>query len=602
MANFLDKIRRRGSLASAGDAHRSFDQRLVMGLNGRHLPNSRQIRQLPRFLSGQEKLAMQVMFAAAVLSFFAVGAKFMGEHVKTVAADGGDYVEATVGTPRLVNPILLAGNDADIDLARLMYAGLLRTDADGQLKPDLAKSYEVSPDGKTYTFRLRPNLKWHDGAPVKAADAVFTIGIIKDAAWRSPLQARFRNVTVTAPDDNTVVFTLPQPYAPFASFLTVGLLPEHLWSSVKPEAAATTELNLKPVGAGPFKFKNITKDAKGVIRSYTVTRYDGYHWQPAHLNTVTLKFYPDFAAAADALTSRRVDGLSYLPDDYLNEVIKMRTISVHHLRVPQYVAVFLNQNRNPLLKDKAVRQALAYAIDRDAVVRDAARSGSLTVDGPVMPEQPGFTASEKRYVFNLDTAAKLLDEAGWKPGPDGIRVKAAAKGTTTTLSITLTTVGTKENTAVAQLILKTWQDLGVKTELETLEPARFQKAKIEPRAYDALLYGIMTGIDPDPYPFWHSSQVSESGLNLALWQNKTGDELLEEGRVATAPAERADVYRRLQNQLAEDEPAIFLYSPSYNYAVSRRFQGISSSVVYDPADRFASVSDWYVETNRVWEW
>jgi peptide/nickel transport system substrate-binding protein len=604
MANFLEKILSRRRAPSSDDAHRNFDRRLVVGMHGRRLPSFRQVRQLPRFLSGKEKLALQVMFAAAALSFFAAGTKFISDHVKTIAADGGDYVEATVGAPHLINPILLASNDADIDLTRLMFSGLLRTDESGKLKPDLAKSYEVSADGKVYTFHLRPNLVWQDGAPVKASDVAFTYNATKNPAWRSPLQPRFRNVTVEAPDDATVTFTLPEPFAPFASFLTVGVLPEHLWSDIKPEAAMTAELNLKPVGTGPFKFKNLVKDKKGSILSYTLIRNEAYYWPLPHLNTVTLKFYADFAAATDALTQRRVDGLSYLPDDFLDEVIQMRTITVRRLRVPQYVAVFLNPNRNPILKNKAVRQALAYAIDRETLVKEAARSGSMIVDGPLMPNQDGYSASAKRYTFNAAQAAQLLDEAGWKTGPEGTRVKASSsKGAAPTpLAITLTTVDTKENSAVAHAIAKAWGDLGVKADLEILPPARFQKDKIQPRAYDALLYGVMTGIEPDPYPFWHSSQTSEAGLNLALWQSQRGDDLLEAARAATTAEARAAAYGKFQELLAEDEPAIFLYSPSYNYAVNRRFRGLNDGTVYDPADRFVGINQWYVETKRVWEW
>lgn len=601
MANFLEKILKMRRTPSHDDAHRNLDRRLVMGLNGRRLPSLRQVRQLPRFLSGKEKLALQVMFAVAALSFFAAGTKFIGDHVKTVATDGGDYVEATVGAPHLINPLLIAGNDADIDLSRLVFSGLLHTDAKGQLKPDLARSFEVSADGKIYTFHLRTNVKWHDGAPFKAGDVAFTYNAAKNAAWRSPLQPRFRNVTVEAPDEATVVFTLPEPFAPFASFLTVGILPEHLWSGIKPEAAMTAELNLKPVGTGPFKFKSLSKDKKGSLLSYTLVRNEAYYWPVPHLNTVTLKFYADFGAASDALTGRRVDGLSYLPDEYLDEVIQMRTITVRRLRVPQYVAVFLNPNRNPILKDKDVRQALAYAIDRETLVKEDARSGSKIVDGPFLPTQDGYTAA-RHYAFDAAKAAQLLDAAGWKTGPEGTRVKAGSGTKLTPLTITLTTVDTKENSAVARAIAEAWGRLGVKTDLEILPPARFQKDKIQPRAYDALLYGVMTGIEPDPYPFWHSSQTGAAGLNLALWQSQQGDSLLEAARAAVTDEARLDAYAKFQVLLTEDEPAIFLYSPSYNYAVNRRFRGLSEGTVYNPADRFAGVNDWYVETKRVWEW
>lgn len=572
-----------------------------MTLRAQRLPSWRQIKHLPRFLSPKEKNWLKVLFAVAVLSFFAAGSKYVTDHVQTVPSDGGEYVEATVGSPHLVNPVLASGSDADLDLVRLVFAGLVRTDASGQIVGDLAEKWEISADGKTYDFRLRPDLKWHDGEPLKASDVAFTFAAAKNPAWRSPYQPRFRNVQVETPDDQSIRFVLQEPFAPFLSYLTLGIMPEHLWGDIKPENAVQAELNIKPVGAGPFMFKSLTKDKRGAIRSYTLARNPDYCGGAAHLETVTMKFYPDFASAADALLGRRVDGISYLPDEYLEDVLRLRTVAVHRLRAPQYTAVFLNANRNPLLKDKTVRQALAYAVDREKIITGATRSGSIIVDGPILPGQPGYGEGTKRYAYDTEAAAKLLDAAGWRVGEDGIRAKSAGKDAKTVLSLTLTTVETKENSAVANLLAEAWRSIGVKVDLEILDAARFQRERIRPRSFEALLYGEITGADGDPYPFWHSSQIGEAGLNLSGWQSRRADELMEQARRTLDPTARAAAYKEFQSLLTEDEPAIFLYSPTYNYAVSRRFRGLAGGTVFEPADRFADVTSWYVETKRAWK-
>lgn len=587
--------------AEGGDSTKNFDRNLILSLKRRRLPSLAQLKYLPRFLDKREAAALKVLFVAAALCFFAAGAKYSSDHLKTVPTAGGDYAEATVGTPRLVNPVLASGSDADRDLVRLTFAGLLRADSDGNLQTDLAESWEVSADGKIYTFRLLPNLKFHDDVALTARDVAFTYDLAKNPAVKSPLLTRFRNVDIEAQDDLTITFTLPEPFAPFSSYLTLGIMPEHLWSAVKAENVSLAELNIKPVGAGPFKFKGLIKDKKGSIRSYTVARNDLYHRAPAYLDSVTLKFYPDFASAADALTTRRVDGLSYLPDDYLETVVQLRTVNVHRLRVPQYTAVFLNPNRNPFLKDKAVRQALAVAINRDLLIREAARAGSLIVNSPILPWQVGYSADAKRYAYDETKAGEALDDAGWVLADDGRRYKSKDKNKETPLAVTITTVDTKENAAAARLVAEAWTAVGVKVDVETVPAARLQREKLRPRAYDALLYGELTGLDPDPYPFWHSSQTSESGLNLSLWQNRKADEALEQGRKAITAEARASAYQEFQKLLTEDAAAIFLYSPSYSYAVSRRFHGIEGGTVADPADRFNGITGWFVETKRVWE-
>ncbi len=578
-----------------------------MNLSDKRLPNMKQLKHLNRFLSPREKTAMKVLAALVGVALFSAGVKFYNDHVSIVPDQGGDYAEAVVGAPHLINPILTASNDADQDLVSLVFSGLMKTDPKGELVPDLASSYEVSSDGKTYVFRLRDGIQWQDGTAFSSGDVVATVDYIKNASWKSPHLAQFKNVTVEAPDDKTVKFTLEDPFAPFLSLLTIGILPEHLWQEVRPENAIRADLNAKPIGTGPFKFKSLVKDKKGAVRSYTLIRNENYYDAKPYLASFTFKYYADTGSATDALMKKKVDGISFLPPEERQAIDKLGSVKSYVLHLPQYTAVFFNLNKNAALKSKDVRQALALAVDKDKILREAVPAGGEPVYGPILPGFVGFHPDVKKYGFDPAAAAALLEKDGWKLNAEGVReqqtVDKAGKVTATTpLSLTLTTVDAKENIDVARLIQQDWNAIGAKTELEIEPASKIQKEKIRPRDYDALLYGEILGPDPDPYPFWHSSQNEAPGLNLAVFSNRRVDELLEKARLTTNDAERTTYYKEFQDILAEEVPAIFLYSPTYTYVVSRNIKNMDTATIFTPSGRFANVEQWYINTKRAWHW
>jgi peptide/nickel transport system substrate-binding protein len=595
----------RANAAPRADAHSSLDKRLVIGLSGRRWPKPGQLKHLPRFLSPGEKKTVHLLVGIILLALVVAGGRFTSAHLETVPADGGQYVEASVGGPRFANPLLALTNDADLDLVRLMFSGLMKTDVDGKVVPDLAESYAVSEDGRTYTFTLREGLTWHDGKALTSRDVAATIGYAKNPAWKSPLASQFKNVTVEAPDDRTVTFTLAEPFAPFLSLLTVGILPSHLWDEVLPENAARAELNVKPVGAGPFKFKNFTQDKQGTIHTYALERFGGYHGARPHLDAITFRYYPDLAAAHDALVKHEADGLSFLPLEYRDTAETLRSARAYTLRLPQYTAVFFNQKRDAALRTKEVRQALAMAVDRDAVLKETLRTDGVLVNAPILAGFTGFHPDVKKVAYDPATAEKLLDQAGWKKAEDGIRKKQMTNDKKETemvpLSVTITTADAKENLAAAEAVKRGWTAIGVQAAIDAVPASRIQKDHIRTREYDALLYGEIIGADPDPYPFWHSSQAEGAGLNLAGWSNRRADELLEKARASADPAARETMYKEFQDILAEDVPAIFLYSPTYTYVVGRKIKGIEPATIFTPADRFAAVEEWYVKTSKSWK-
>jgi len=566
----------------------------------RRPPTLRQWRLMGRVLTATERRIIRFAGYAVLAGVLLIIGRWTVMHAVLVPATGGEYREGMVGSPHAINPILSGGNDVDQDISRLVYSGLYRRNADAQLVLDLASSVDISADGKTYTFTIRPGVKFHDGRALAAADVVFTVNAIQNPAWKSPLAKGLQGITAVARDPQTVIISMAQPSAYLPSLLTFGILPEHIWKGVDPNSPTVASWNLKPIGSGPFKFENFSRDGNGNIISYTLHSAPG---SGAMLDRITFKFYGDYGSAADALAGNAVDGLNFAPPEERDAIKSVPGVVMHASALAQYTALFLNQQKDPALADVGVRQALALAIDRDRIVKDALGGLGELRDTPIVGNDAGAT----RYDFNPKAAAALLDKAGYAVDPaTKIRtrtVTAPAKTkkdkpvtTTTELSVTITTVDTDENRRAAALIKNDWTALGIKTDIITAPAASIATSVIRPREYDALLLGEVLAPDSDPYPFWHSSQIT-NGLNLAMYSNRRVDELLEKARVAASAGERDELLNEFQKIVTAEEPAIFLYQPDYPYPQSSKIRGYDVRTIASPSDRFANVTAWY---DKLW--
>ena len=612
MSLFRDRSRSLFGRLARGHGRRSaaslreqsgWDKRLVHSLTSARLPTWRQIRHLPEVLSSNDSFRLRlgaVLFAAGLAL---LGVRYYYAHTEIGPAVGGEIAEAVVGTPRSLNPILSVSNDVDNDLTRLLFSRLFTVDGAGRVVPDLVERYDISPDQKTYTFTMRDNARWHDGEALTADDVIFTLALIQDPAWKSPLQPLLKDVKFEKTDERTVTLTLGEPYAQFLSRLNFGILPRHVWKDVQPQDAAMAEASLKPIGSGPFKFSDMRRDKRGFVLSYVIERNADYYKEAPYLEKLSFHFYPDYATAIEALRKRQVQSLSFVPRDMRADLNGLSHVLPVSLELPQVTAVFFNSRNNDALKDKDVRRALTMAIDKVRILFDVLGGDGHPLDRPALP---GMSATSTAPIpFQIDQAGALLDGLGWKIDPtDGRRKKDVDKDPKTdmkTLSVALTTVDQPENMNVASIIRNGWAALGVEATVNAVPASEIHRTVIKPREYEALLYGQLMGTDPDLYPFWHSSQVQDPGLNLAMFANKDADAALESARRTADPAARQEAYRKFLNVLAEEIPAAFLYSPSYTYPMPAELKGFSGTRVSNPSDRFATVTSWYLETARVWK-
>lgn len=632
----------------------AFDQQLVWQQNKqKKVPSWRQFRYISSFFSARERFAI----VAAIFGVFiaiGLGVFFVyGRYVDLQPTFGGQYSEALIGYPLYINPVLASTNDVDLDLVKLIFSGLLRYDNDLNLQPDLAESWKISEDGKVYTIVLRNDAVWHDNTeetphPVTIEDVLFTYRTIQDPAVNSPLQLSFQDILIEKVDERTLTFTLPQAFTPFSSLLTTGIIPEHIWFNLPANNIRLAESNIfAPIGSGPWSFKKWERDKLGNIHTYTVEPFANYYGDKPYIQELTFKFYPDFSTAIAALNNNKVEGISFVPRQLIDTITNAQNHQTNHLQLPQYDAIFFNQEKNSVLQTNAVRQALAYSIDRDRLVTDVLDGLGRVTDGPLLPGMIGFDPELEGFPYNPIEAQRILEEAGWESisSEEYIQFEteriqkerdaAAEEGEETAedeeteqeeeieaiadeepinveagnqavfrkkddkfLEIKLTTVNQPENIRAAEIVQNAWQTIGFIVELD-IQPISTLTAEILPRRdYEALLYGQILNVFPDLYPFWHSSQIEHPGLNLANFADKDMDEYLETARGATDDAIQADNNKAAQGLLLEELPAIFLYSPKYTYLLPGKVKGFAIDSISIPADRWNNINEWYIKTKR----
>lgn len=512
---------------------------------------------------------------------------------------GGEYTEGLVGQPRFINPVLSAASSVDSDLARIIYAQLLKFDKDLKLVPDLAEALPaVSADQKTYTIKLKPNLKWQDGKPLLADDVMFTIQTIQNSEYESPLRGNFSRVKAEKKDDLTVVFTLREVSASFITNFTLGILPKHVWEGLPPNNFRLTDNNLKAVGSGPFAVREIKKTADGTIKSITFKANSNYYASRPFLDRVTVKFYSDYDGLLNAYQSKEIQGIGYLPFDKKLFLENSTSHNQYQLGLPQYQAVFFNLPKNPVLADKAVRQALWLSTNRKTIVDEVYLGYAKEAYGPILEGNLGYNPKIAQATHtNLNEAAQILDKGGWALDPaTNIRVKTSAKGLKTPLEFNLATNSFVLNVKTAQILQSQWSALGINIHLVIVSPSELETDYIRTRNFDALLFAENTGPDPDPFSFWHSSQVRDPGLNLSGFSNAEADKLLTAARQTNDVNARSASYEKFQLIILDALPAIFLDSSVFVYNLPKKIQGFEQTTIIHPSERLADINKWYIET------
>lgn len=508
---------------------------------------------------------------------------------------GGVYTEALIGTSNRLNPLLDFYNQPDRDVDHLLYSSLIRFDERGIPNPDLAESWGITQDGTTYTFSIRQNARWHDGEPVTSQDVVFTIELMRDENMPLPedLRELWNEIEVEAVNESLVQFRLPEPLAPFLDYLTFGVLPEHLLGSLTTEEIVDAPFNLQPVGSGPYRFNQFLVEADQIV-GLELVAFEQHHSPRAFIDKVVFRYYPDSQTALEAFRAGEVNGISQITPDTLASALTESGLNLYTSRLPQLTLVLLNLDnpRTPFFAETAVRHALMQAINRQRLVNELLDGQAILANGPIFPGTWAYLDADEIPPYNVDNGLELLKAAEYTIPAEGGSVRAKEE---VFLAFTLLHPDDETHTAIAQMLQESWAKLGVDVELEALPYPDLVEA-LTARDYDAALVdlNLIRSPDPDPYPFWHQSQIT-GGQNYVQWNDRVASEYLEQARVTLDLNERARLYRNFQVRFARELPALPLYYPVYTYAISADVQGVRVGPLFDPSDRLSYLPEWFLQ-------
>ncbi len=645
-------------------------------------------RFLPGILNKNERVVFLVAFSVFAVSLIAFPLSIYFSKTEKIPTFGGIYSEGMIGYPRFINPIYSSTSDIDRDITSLLFSGLMKYDFSEGFIPNMIE--EIDDNGTFLKIKIREDLRWSDGEKITATDIVFTVRVIQDPEYRSPLRPDWIGIKVEEISEFEVGFTLERPSVAFLNKLSLKIIPRHIWKDVPVQNFPLSRYNLDPVGSGPYRMKESREDSEGNIKELVMEPNPYYHGQSPYIEEISFFFFENKEDILSAAQRGDIRGLSAISPKNYRDIINRTGFKGYRFQMPRYFGLFFNLESEKVT-NKNLRIALNLAVDKNAVIDSVLAGRGQRIDSPVLSAIYGLNI-ESFSEFDPEKSKEILDNLGLIEGEDGFRFKtirertlldfqsdlragsqgegvrnlqrclifiseedpdifpngsitgfysqetreavtrlqekyreeildpsgfsqgtgmvaestraklnelcAEIPGETVEIKLVITTIDQTLMIETAEMIRSQWEAVGIRTEIEIYDRISLERDVIKPRDYDILLFGKAFEAIPDLFPFWHSSQKSEFGLNLTMYDNEEADSILEELREERNTDQRILMMEELQNIITGETPAIFLYNPDYLYFISPRVSGISPGRIINPSDRFSGIESWYIKTKR----
>jgi len=498
---------------------------------------------------------------------------------------GSTITLALLGDADRLEPMLSSDN-ASHEVSGMIFNGLVKYDKDIILTGDLAESWDISDDNLTIVFHLRKDVKWQDGEPFTTADVLHTYNALIDPKLASPYSAEMGPVDeVTAVDDYTLKVTYKEPYVLALESWGMGMMPKHL------NACYDEAFGRNPIGTGPYRFKEWKSGERIILEAN-----DDYFKGRPNIDRVVFKIIPDRTTQFLELKTGGLDYMELNPVQYSRQTnSKEFNRKFWKYRYPDYQYTYMGFNlTDGRFQDKRVRQAIAYAIDKESIIEGALLGLGEVCTGPLPPKSWAYNPNVKPYGYEPDRAKRMLAEAGWKDTDgDGILDK---NGQPFKFTI-VTNQGNEKRLKAAQIIQQNLKAVGIDVNLLVLEWQSFINEYVEKGKFEAIILGWALTFDPDSYSIWHSSMAKEGMLNHVRYKNPEVDRLLEEGRRTFDLEKRKKIYWKFHEVVADDAPYVFLYVPDKLTVLDRRFK----NVTVEPIGIWHNFEEWYVpEDSSTW--
>ena len=507
---------------------------------------------------------------------------------------GGHLVEANISDISLLNSVL-SSDTASGQVISMLFEGLLVSKPNGDLVPGLASAMpQVSSDGKTYTFKLRPNLKWSDGQPLTSDDVLFTFNLMfapeykeVNSPRRSDLELHLQSIT--APDPQTVVFKTKAVWSPFlALHAQREIMPKHVLGSLAAKAINTADFNSAPSAtSGAFKFVRWDKGQQVVL-----ARNESYWRGQAFLDQYVYKVVPDSVTLVNQLKTGEIDFGPVDPSLWDSLATEDSLARLAPFGVPTFTFYAYNldpaKNAGKLFADKGVRQALLYALDRQQMADKVYFKQAIIADSVEPPISWAHSSAKPSYSFNKSKAEQLLDAAGWTKGADGIRAK---NGVQLKFEM-ITNQGNKQRESLLQIMQQSWGDIGVTATPRLIQFPQLVTQITNQRTFDVFLVGFNFTQDPDESQLFASTSSNPGGFNGFLFKNSQVDDVLNQAASTLDQGKRKQLYAQFQDLMNDQVPAPILVFNKGLWATTKRVQNLSTSV-FGPYNQYTARSQFF---------
>lgn len=534
-----------------------------------------------------------VLFGAlstlTIFILFAQRLNALNDYLPTRPTYGGVYSEGVQGEIKQLNPLYSPINNAETSVTSLIFSGLTKRAEGGEVKPDLAENWDISTDKKTYTFHLRKGVQWHDGKDFTADDVAFTFQKIQEPDAASAYLASWKGVEVKTLDQDTVEFVLPDPYAYFLDQTNVPIIPRHLLEAIPAASLKSSEFSKAPVGTGPFVFEEF-KELKN-HQEVWLTANEAYYGEEAYFDQVAIKAYKNYSAVLDAYRYRSVTAIERVNPKDLADRSALPNISAYNLSIPEYDTLIFNL-RSGLTKDKALREAVSLALNRQEIIDEVYDGWATPVYSAILPGFPGYT-SQPRTAPNSTLASQKLAAAGYTKSAENNLMKDGQLST-----LRLVTHDDEVKKKEAGIIAESLKALGFNVEVEVYPFSSFIEDYVRTRNYDLLLISQGLGAGGDLYAYYHGNLRDDPGLNFSGLQMREVDKYLEEARNTQDAGLREARYQSIAKILSQEIPAVNICRPSYIFGVSKDVKGIGPMKLVEPKDKYSQLNSWYVKEVR----
>lgn len=489
--------------------------------------------------------------------------------VDNVSSSNGEITLAATSADFL-DPLSVQSEEEKV-LSRLIFGAFLNIDSKGTIHPGIAESWEISSDGKTYTFNLQKNIKWHNGQMLTSDDVKATIlKAIQEkkedsSTGRITKRLEYDNIKdIKVSGPNTLKISLYERDSDFLYELNIGIVPEKII-----EESADYDKILEPVGVGSYKVEEKTSDF------IKLCKFEDYYGEEPFIDTINIKIYPDINSVKEAFDRCEIDIMNIEPQEW--EVLEnIDDTALHEYPSSYFEFVALNHRRS-IFKDISVRRAINLAIDKDKVLQEAVMGRGIVIDTPILPTSWAYNTELSKENYDPSKAKQLLRKAGWELDDSGILEKRVGGRNQKLQFDLLVNMSNASRYRVAMYIQKSLKDIGISVELINVSWDEL-KDKVYKKDYDAAIMGWKLSENPDLSLMFSSDEI-RGGNNFVSYSNPELDEILLELKSETSISQRKKLLYKAQEIISSELPYLFLYSPNNLVAVNKDIKGIPQTIL-----------------------